>query len=215
MSAISGFATTRATAGLLRRGGVPQGGGCRVWLAEGLVRETASEVRAGSWLRVCPVEICGRRRVRGECGWGSLAGGVRRGWSGLSLVMSPQVRRTLEDDDPTVVTWRQMLIEVGGLSEDEFAAFVSRWRAFVAEDERGWFDHETEGYYAAPLLIPAELRDLERLGGRLVRLENEIHYILDRYFHPRRTFDRSLIPEIRHVINKAVAAWKAANRPVT
>ena len=129
--------------------------------------------------------------------------------------MSPQVRRTLEDDDPTVVTWRQMLIEVGGLSEDEFAAFVSRWRAFVAEDERGWFDHETEGYYAAPLLIPAELRDLERLGGRLVRLENEIHYILDRYFHPRRTFDRSLIPEIRHVINKAVAAWKAANRPVT
>jgi len=30
----------------------------------------------------------------------------------------------------------------------------------------------------------------------------------------RRTFDRSQIPEIRSAIDKAVAEWKAANRPV-
>jgi hypothetical protein len=130
-------------------------------------------------------------------------------------VMSPDVRRTLEDDDPTVVTWRQMLVDGGALSDEEFAAFVARWRAFVAQDESGWFDHETEGYYAATLLIPAGLREAERTGGRLIPLKNEIHSILDRYFHPRRTFDPSQIPEVRGLIHNAVAEWTAANRPVT
>ena len=64
------------------------------------------------------------------------------------------------------------------------------------------------------LLVPAELRESERVGGRLILLHNEIHCILDRYFH-RQSFDRSQIPEIRRAINKLVAAWTVANRPVT
>src|SRR3569832_282120 len=104
--------------------------------------------------------------------------------------MSDDVRRTREDDDPTVLTWRAMLIDVGGLSECEFAAFVRRWREFVATDEFGWFDHETEGWYTAPLLVPAELREAERIGGSLIPLHNEIHYILDRYFY-HKPLDRS------------------------
>jgi hypothetical protein len=125
------------------------------------------------------------------------------------------MRRTLEDDDATVLVWRRMLVEVGGLSDEEFAAFVARWRAFVAQNAGGWFDHDTEGYYAATFLIPAELREAERTGGRLIPLKNEIHSILDRYFHTRRTFDRSQIPEIRAAIDKAVAEWRVAHRPAT
>ena len=128
--------------------------------------------------------------------------------------MSPEVRTTLNDDDPTVVTWRQMLVDVGGLSEAEFASFVSRWRDFVARPEGVWFDHETNGWYAAPMLVPAELREAERVGGRLIPLHNEIHYILDRYFHGK-TFDRSQIPAIRREIDRVVSDWIAAHRPVT
>ena len=45
----------------------------------------------------------------------------------------------------------------------------------------------------------------------VIPLQNEVHYILDRYFH-RQPFDRSQIPEIRGAIDKVVAEWKAANR---
>jgi hypothetical protein len=128
--------------------------------------------------------------------------------------MSPEMRTTLNDNDPTVTTWRQMLVEVGGLSETEFVAFVSRWRDFVARPEGIWFDHETAGWYAAPMLIPAELREAELVGGRLVPLKNEIHYILDRHFQ-RRTFDSSRIPVIRGEIDRAVSDWIAEHRPAT
>jgi hypothetical protein len=114
--------------------------------------------------------------------------------------------RVLKDDDFTVVTWRQMLVDVGGMQETEFASFLSYWRGYVAGDDCDWFMHETEGYYAAYELIPAELRNTYRYGGCLIPLKNEIHSILDRYFHNQR-FSSDQAPEVRTAIDNAVANW--------
>lgn len=117
-------------------------------------------------------------------------------------------RRVLKDDDFTVVTWRQMLVDGGGMPEPDFAAFVSYWKGWIAQDDSGLFEHETEGWYAAPHLIPQPLRDAYPKGGCLIPLKNKIHDILDDHFY-RREFATERIPEIRAEIDKAVADWVA------
>jgi hypothetical protein len=124
------------------------------------------------------------------------------------MALEHQVDRS--DGSPRVVTWRQMLVDVGGLSANEFADFLGRMRAFAAEDRFGWLEHETPGYDTAYELIPQELRAVER-AGELIPLKNRIHDVLDRYFH-RQTFDPLQIPEIRESIVRVVSEW-SASRP--
>jgi hypothetical protein len=122
--------------------------------------------------------------------------------------MALEQRFELTDYSPMVLAWRQMLVDVGGLSETEFAAFLSGQRAFAARDRLGWLQHETAGYEAAYALVPKDLR-AKYSSGELVPLKNEIHRILDRYFH-RHDFDPALIAEVRGAVAAAVANWTTA-----
>jgi hypothetical protein len=119
-------------------------------------------------------------------------------------------RRILRDDEFTVVTWRQMLVDVGGMSEADFAVFLSYWKGWVARDDSGLFEHETEGWYAAPHLIPKHLREAYPHGGCLVPLTNWIHTILDTHFH-RQKFTPDRVPQIRAEIQAAIAEWVATH----
>lgn len=139
---------------------------------------------------------------------------VRRRVAQWHEVMAPDANAILDElkDDPTVVLWRGMLVDVGGMAEADFAEYVARWRDDILYDKSGWFYHDTAGYYAAEQLLPRKLFETYRQGD-LIPLKNEIHYILDRYFH-QQEFDRARIPEVRLAIDKVVREWTAANPPV-
>src|SRR5690349_2272795 len=91
--------------------------------------------------------------VRIECVVGARPAVERRS------VMTLDATAILDElkDDPTAVLWRGMLVDVGGMSEADFAQYVARWRDDIRYDKSGWFYHDTAGYYAAQQLLPAKL----------------------------------------------------------
>lgn len=107
--------------------------------------------------------------------------------------------------DPTVTAWRWMLVAVGNMHEDEFGRFVAYWRDDLLYDRDGYFAHESAGRYAAPQLVPPELKASFPFRD-LIPLHNAIHLVLDR-FSQKKPFDYSEVPTIQAAIRGAVSEW--------